>query len=80
MKTILQQFNPKDQAHVQWLEKMSQSAKTMKNLESVLKENPMKATQLSALDAAELHLLLATKYTDAIFEGVAWIPPQKNTT
>ena len=77
MTQIITKFNPKDQAHVQWLEKMSQSAKTMKNLESVLKENPMKATQLSALDAAEIHLLLSTKYTDAIFEGVAWIPPQK---
>ena len=77
MKTILQQFNPKDQVHVQWLEKMSQSAKTMKNLESVLKENPLNLSILT-LDAAEIHLLLSTKYTDAVFEGTAWIPPQKN--
>ena len=77
MTQIITKFNPTNQAHVQWLAKMSQSAKTMKNLESVLKENPLNLS-LSTLDAAEIHLILSTKYTDAIFEGTAWIPPQKN--
>jgi hypothetical protein len=37
----------------------------------------MKIKPTQFLDVPEIHFVLAVKYTDALFQGEAWIPPQK---
>jgi hypothetical protein len=47
----------------------------------VLNQNPFKLKVKSSqlIEAPEVHFVLAVKYTDALFQGEAWIPPQKKT-
>ena len=76
---MMTMFNPKLESHVLWLKSLGETMKSMKGMENVLSQNPfkMKIKPTQFLDVPEIHFVLAVKYTDALFQGEAWIPPQK---
>jgi len=83
MTEYLKKFNPSNEDHVMWL---ADIAKVMKDaggglkrmdIEKELRKNPM-GVEISKSDLIEfprIHMIIAVKYTNAIFTNQAWIPP-----
>lgn len=78
MTTIVSQFNPAQEKHVMWLKSLFNllKGKMDKNkISSILSTNPMtNKWEGSELDLPEVHMILSTKYAQAVFEGTAYIP------
>ncbi len=83
MTTIVSQFNPAQKEHVLWLKSLFTLLKEFnpqKKMEknkvlSVLNTNPMtNKWEGSELDLPEVHMILSSKYAQAVLEGNAYIP------
>lgn len=86
-KTITQRFidvfDPKDQTHVSWLQKMLNiklDPEKMIDLSKEVNTNPMKIniTQLEALDWPHINFVLCAKYARAVLCGEAIVPMLKS--
>jgi hypothetical protein len=82
-KKFIEGFDPKNQAHVQWLKELPTAMKEVdphkktNQIMKVMQKNPivkMKLTSSDLLDLPEIHLMLCYKYTNAIFADSAFIP------
>lgn len=76
-------FQPQQESHVLWMKHSMTSLNEMMNkkvnLLHIMNSNPMqvKMSEKDMLDIVFIHFSLAMKYTKAILEGEAWVPPQK---
>jgi hypothetical protein len=86
-KTITQQFadafDPKDQKHVSWLQKMLEiklDPEKMVDLSKEMNTNPMniKVAQVEALDWPHINFVLCAKYAKAVLCGEAIVPMLKS--
>lgn len=79
---FIAKFDPLNTEHVMWLEGMSRTmvgagtGTKRVDLEKELKKNPMniEISKEHVLDFPQIHMVLAVKYTNAIFNKQAWIP------
>jgi hypothetical protein len=73
-------FQPQQESHVLWMKRVMSSLNEMKTgVIQVMKSNPMnlKFSEKDTLDIVFIQFSLAMKYTKAILDGEAWVPPQK---
>ena len=87
LKTITQKFadgfDPKDQKHVSWLQKMLDiklDPEKMVDLSKEMNTNPMniKVAQVEALDWPHINFVLCAKYARAVLCGEAIVPMLKS--
>ena len=77
------QFQPQQESHVLWMKRVVTSLNDMMskkvNLLHVMNSNPMqvKMSEKDIMDIVFIQFSLAMKYTKAILDGEAWVPPQK---
>jgi arsenate reductase-like glutaredoxin family protein len=78
MGSISLKFDPTKKEHVEWLKAASDSFKKSirekNDFMKVVNENPVSDEKINPQDWAQLHFVLALKYTDAVFDGTAHIP------
>ena len=75
-----EKFQPQQESHVLWMKRvMTTLNKAEVSVVPVLKSNPMnlKFSEKDAFDIVFIQFSLAMKYTKAILDGEAWVPPQK---
>ena len=86
-KTITQKFadgfNPKDQQHVAWLQKMLEiklDPEKMVDLSKDMNTNPLniKVAAIEALDWPHINFVLCAKYAKAVLCGEAIVPMLKS--
>jgi len=86
-KTITQKFadsfNPKEQKHVSWLQKMLEiklDPEKMVDLSKEMNTNPMniKVIPVEALDWPHINFVLCAKYARAVLCGEAIVPMLKS--
>jgi hypothetical protein len=81
----MDQFDPNDEKHVQWLrgsfEKMEyytspDSQKNGKEFVRYVNSNPfgLSVTASNVMDWPMIHSMIATKYAKAVLTGQAWLP------
>lgn len=76
-------FQPQQESHVLWLKQVVDSLNNMMNkrvnIVGVMNANPLgvKMTENDIMDIVFIQFGLAMKYTKAILDGEAWVPPQK---
>ena len=82
--TVVQEFSkkfqPQQESHVLWMKQVMTTLNEMKaGVVQVMSANPMnvKFSESNALDIVFIQFSLAMKYTKAILDGEAWVPPQK---
>jgi len=76
-------FDPKNQKHVAWLQKMLNTKLDPEVIMDLAKEvntNPMdlKITKLEALDWPHINFVLCAKYAKAVLSGEAIVPMLKS--
>jgi hypothetical protein len=79
---FIQAFDPKDKAHVTWLQHMTVMAETLadaskhQNLVKEIQKNPMKlvVNEIEALDWPHIHFVLGMAYSKAVLTGNAYLP------
>jgi arsenate reductase-like glutaredoxin family protein len=78
MSSLSFKFDPTKKEHVEWLKAAGDSfKKSMRekyDFMKVVNENPISDEKINPQDWAQLHFVLAMKYTDAVFDGTAHIP------
>jgi len=78
MSSFSFKFDPTKKEHVEWLKAAGDSfKKSMREKNDFMKavnENPISDEKINPQDWAQLHFVLAMKYTDAVFDGTAYIP------
>ena len=78
MGTLSLKFDPSKKEHAEWLKQAGDSfKKSMREKHDFMKDvnnNPISDEQIKPQDWAQLHFVLAMKYTDAVFDGSAYIP------
>jgi hypothetical protein len=82
---FLTAFDPLDQKHVTWLQKMMDMAETMSDAKSHIKmiesinSNPLgvKLEQRDALDWPHIHFVICAQYAKAVLKDRAWIPARQ---
>lgn len=72
-------FDPKNEEHVLWLKRVDEAMTNTTNgqkvnIEKVINNNPMKASEKNMMDWAYTHFQLCMKYTQAVLRGNAFIP------
>lgn len=73
-------FQPQQQSHVLWMKRVVHTLGDMRvNIVDVINSNPMNVeiTESDIMDIVFIQFSLAMKYTKAILDGEAWIPPQR---
>lgn len=76
-------FQPQQESHVLWMKLVLQTLNDMmtskKNIVPVMNSNPMGVSfkDTDIMDIVFIQFSIAMKYTSAILDGGAWIPPQK---
>ena len=73
-------FQPQQQSHVLWMKHVVHTlGDTRVNIVDVINSNPMNVeiTESDIMDIVFIQFSLAMKYTKAILDGEAWIPPQR---
>ena len=77
------QFQPQQESHVLWMKRVMTSLNEMMskkvNILNIMNVNPMqvKMSENDIMDIVFIQFSLAMKYTKAILDGEAWVPPQK---
>ena len=79
---FLKAFDPKNNAHVEWLSQMMDLAETMgdpaKSINMVrdINTNPMgiQLEKMDALDWPHIHFVLCAAYAKAVPRGLAYVP------
>ena len=78
MSSISFKFDPTKKDHVEWLkaagDSFKKSMREKNDFMKVVNENPISDEKINPQDWAQLHFVLAMKYTDAVFDGTAHIP------
>jgi arsenate reductase-like glutaredoxin family protein len=78
MGSLALKFDPSKKEHAEWLKQAGDSfKKSMREKHDFMKDvnnNPISDEQIKPQDWAQLHFVLAMKYTDAVFDGSAYIP------
>lgn len=78
MGTLALKFDPSKKEHAEWLKQAGDSfKKSMREKHDFMKDvndNPISDEKIKPQDWAQLHFVLAMKYTDAVFDGSAYIP------
>lgn len=78
MGSVSLNFDPTKEEHVKWLKKAGDSfKKSMREKHDFMQDvnnNPVSEEKINPQDWAQLHFVLAMKYTDAVFDGSAYIP------
>jgi hypothetical protein len=85
--TFVKEFDPKNEKHVLWLQRIDESMAKASDQEKyggedfmkVVNENPFGIKMTNPMQWAESHFQLCMKYSQAIFRGVAYIPTQGST-
>ncbi len=80
VQNFVKNFQPQQESHVLWMKQVMAALNEMKTgVIPVMKANPMKVSfsEKDAFDIVFIQFSLAMKYTKAILDGEAWIPPQK---
>jgi len=85
--TFVKEFDPKNEEHVLWLQKIDGSMSKASNQEKygsedfmkVVNENPFGIKMTNPMQWAESHFQLCMKYSQAVLRGVAYIPAQGST-
>jgi len=80
--TFVKQFDPKNEEHVLWLQKIDESMSKASNQEKygnedfmkVVNDNPFGIKMTNPMQWAESHFQLCMKYSQAVLRGVAYIP------
>ena len=73
-------FQPQQQSHVLWMKRVVHTLGDMGvNIVDVINSNPMNVeiAESDIMDIVFIQFSLAMKYTKAILDGEAWIPPQR---
>ena len=77
------QFQPQQESHVLWMKRVMSSMNEMMskkvNIMHIINSNPMqvKMSEKDIMDIVFIQFSLAMKYTKAILDGEAWVPPQE---
>lgn len=77
------QFQPQQESHVLWMKRVMHTLDDMMtkkvDIVKVMNSNPMDVTmsENDIMDIVFIQFSLAMKYTKAILDGKAWVPPQK---
>jgi arsenate reductase-like glutaredoxin family protein len=78
MSSLSFKFDPTKKEHVEWLkaagDSFKKSMREKNDFMKVVNENPISDEKINPQDWAQLHFVLAMKYTDAVFDGTAHIP------
>ena len=78
-----EKFQPQQESHVLWMKRVMTSLNEMMskkvNILNIMNVNPMqvKMSENDIMDIVFIQFSLAMKYTKAILDGEAWVPPQK---
>ena len=73
-------FDPANEEHVMWLKNTGEAIKNVApgekklDMESLVNSNPFNERLDNFMDWAYAHFSIAMKYTDAVFNGKAFIP------
>ena len=76
-------FQPQQESHVLWMKlvmlSLNEMMSTKVNILNIMNSNPMgvSLTEKDIMDIVFIQFSLAMKYTKAILDGEAWVPPQK---
>lgn len=75
---LLSDFDPTNEEHVLWLKKAGnafrESMVGKSDFMKTVSENPITTDNITPIQWAQIHFGLAMKYTDAVFDGTAYIP------
>ena len=78
MGSLSLKFDPTNKEHAEWLKREGDSfKKSMREKHDFMADvnnNPVTDEKIKPQDWAQLHFVLAMKYTDAVFDGTAYIP------
>lgn len=79
MSSIVKEFNPREQSHVEWLKSLGEGmAKVTEGENSdiihLMTQNPMKIIFTDIREFAYIHFQLAMKYTNAVLAKDAYLP------
>lgn len=78
MSSFSFKFDPTKKEHVEWLkaagDSFKKSMREKNDFMKVVNENPVSDEKINPQDWAQIHFVLAMKYTDAVFDGTAHIP------
>lgn len=72
-------FDPKKEEHVRWLQDLHLLTLDEQDPEQLMKKNPFElaVSNVDVLNWVDVMFSLSLKYTMAVLEGRAWVPPQK---
>lgn len=78
MGSLALKFDPSKKEHAEWLksagDSFKQSMRGKCDFMAVVNKNPISEEEIKPQEWAQLHFVLAMKYTDAVFDGTAYIP------
>lgn len=77
IELFMKAFDPSNKEHVTWLRDVGNSVNgDFKRFNMLIKNNifDIKISQNDIMEVAQMHCLLTAKYTQAIFDGTAYIP------
>ena len=77
MGSLSLKFDPTKKEHAEWLKRGDSFKKSMREKHDFMADvnnNPVTDEKIKPQDWAQLHFVLAMKYTDAVFDGTAYIP------
>lgn len=72
-------FDPKVKDHALWMKRTNERLSAGKNVVELMKENPMGAVydDKDFMDVVFVMFSLAMKYSKAVLNREAWVPPQE---
>jgi len=78
---VVKKFDPKDKDHVLWLRSINRGMAMVTDgkrcdVVKLMNDNPMQE-KVDPQEFAYQHFTLCMKYTNAVFDGTAFIPEQK---
>lgn len=78
MFSLVSKFDPTKEEHVMWLKRSSdgfkRSMREKYDFMTIVNDKTVCSDEVKPQDWAHLHFVLAVKYTDAVFDGTAYIP------
>jgi len=82
--SFVKEFDPKNEEHVLWLQRIDESMAKASDQEKyggedfmkVVNENPFGIKMTNPMQWAESHFQLCMKYSQSVLRGVAYIPTQ----
>ena len=78
MGSLSLNFDPTKKEHAEWLKRagdgFKKSMREKHDFMADVNNNPVTDEEIKPQDWAQLHFVLALKYTDAVFDGTAYIP------